>query len=448
MARKDRTLPPHSLKITDYDVGHMEDFHKRTYKSFLAMRQNIKREYAARATRRTVDSKIYYERYNLRNNVYDGSFGSELLRWHGMAEEGIQEIRDFQNSTDLERLQLEWNPRLAYDTIFFNTIEQTIQNIIAIPQGIWIDNPIETDLNRSGVTTDTERGVWNIYFALNLINITNVANEMVLVINTVLRQEIINAVEAGDTIPDYDLKEDPDYIIGGDLDRAQAGIQSLYANSDLLFYIPPQIEIGYIMQLSNTLLSKERFEVISQDEFFDSYAQNIFVDWKEDKNWFEKFIGGLLKLIGNIINLVLDVLLSIPLFGEVLEFIIDGIASLFGLTLAEARAILVQIIVFIIAAYLTIPTGGASMYAYLDWVSTAWTLGGIAGDATAMTYESPVATIEAAEEEELKREIEKMQGEHTMILEREEPYIRMNRPEEELRVDGDNNSTYNIFRLD
>ena len=256
------------------------------------------------------------------------------------------------------------------------------------------------------------------------------------------------AVEAGETVPDFDYGNEPEYIIGGDLERANAGVLALNAGDNTLFLTREPIEIAYQLVYQDTLLSKENFEIVSQDNFFDIYADNIFIDWKEDINWFERFIGGLFNAIGNLLNELLDILLGTPIFGIVLEWIVEGIASLFSMTLEEARSALIKVITFIIALYFSIPSGGSSMYAYLEWVSSAFSLSGLLGDAATAKYEDPTQQIVETEEEEATRELENMQHELNLIVGLEEPTLRLNRPEEELRVDGNNHSTYDIFKLD
>ena len=95
MPRIDRLLPPEALQLTDYNAEYMETYHKRTYKSFLAMRQHIGTEYDARATKLIINENTFYEKYSLLNNIAEGTPGYDLMKWHGMSDEGIQEIIDF-----------------------------------------------------------------------------------------------------------------------------------------------------------------------------------------------------------------------------------------------------------------------------------------------------------------------------------------------------------------
>ena len=433
MPRIDRLLPPVAIKITDYDAEYMETHHKRTYKSFLAMRQHIGTEFEANADQRIVEDKIYYERYNLLLNIAEGTPGHEIMKWHGMTDEGIQEIINLENEVDLARLAIAWTRRTLFDTTFFASIEDAVAVLISRRYGTWFDNAIESDLVQPQPLTNEENAVWDIYFALNLFNIIDIDGEFALEENVVSKLNIISIAEERGTIP-------------GDLDRAAAGLSILLGADGIIFQMT---EPAYGQYLSrDTLLSKENFETISQDNFFDIYTENIFIDWKEDTNWFERFIGGLFRLIGEVLNLILDILLGTPLFGEVLEWIIEGVAGLFSMTLEEARAAVIQAIVFLVALYLTVPSEGSSLYAYIEYASSAFSLGGFAGDIAAATNVEDIPTIEELEAEETRRELEKMRGELSATLGQEEPYIRLNRPTEELRVDGNNNSTYNIFKLD
>lgn len=443
MARKDRLLPPVSQQITDYSAEHMETYHKKIYKSFLRMRQHIGTAYKNTATRAIIDGKICYTKYNLLNNISKGTAGYETLKWHGMTEEAIQKIIDYNNSNNLERLNIIWSQRRLYDQAFFDDLEVQLQSIILRTYGQNLIELKEENLIPSLALTNIESGVWNIYFGFNLFDIIIDANNNTkIAVNIARKQNIINIAETGESMPAIPILNG----VVGNYDRIRAGLVVIQQLDSQLF-ISGVSSYNFILVGSNAI-SKEKFEIVSQDDFFDKYAENISIDSKVDTKWYEDFFSGLLKGLGTLLNFMLDVLLNLPLIGNLVEWVIEGIAGLFNMTFEEAREAFIKAIVFIIALYLSIPTGGASLYTYVEWVSTAYSLGGIAGDLATMTYESPIGTIKENEDEELKREIEKIGLELTVLAMIHEPDIRLNRPEEELRVDGGNNSTYNIFRLD
>jgi len=433
MPRIDRLLPPVAIQLTDYTAEYMETYHKRTYKSFLAMRQHIGTEFKANANQEVINNKTYYKYYSLLGNVSEGTAGHEILKWHGMADENIQEIIDFASSTSLERLTIAWSRRTLFNTEFFESIEETVQILIARRYGKWFEDATESDLEQPQPLTTEEEAVWNVYFALGLFDIVRDRKDFALEENIIAKINIISIAEGGGRIP-------------GDLERANAGLSILLGADGVIFQMTEPIAGIYTNR--ETLLSKENFEIISQDDFFDIYTENIFIDYKEDQNWLERFIGGLFKLIGALLNFILDILLGTPLFGKVIEWLVEGIASLFGMTLEEARAALVQLIVFIIALYLSVPTGGSSLFNYVEWISSAFSWGGLANETATAKRQHEIQQIEEVEEEEIKRELEQIGGELSLMIGLGEPEIRLNRPEEELRVNGNNNSTYDIFKLD
>lgn len=447
MARKDRCIPPVALKITDYDVGYMEQHHKRLYKTFLSMRQHIGKEYSIRATKEIINNKTYYLSYNLIGNLAVGSPGEDLLKWHGMSDESIQEMRNALNSEDFKYFRLSWNPRANYDSAFFASISDTLATLMARRYGSWVAGATELDCVQPQPLTDVEQAVWNIYFAFELIILVDDGTGQI--------QLTLDQVKLDDLI--WNVENDTNYwfpfVPAGDTQRAKDAVTVLRTSDETLFLanetITEQDQFTFLINIKRIAkLSKDEFEVISQDNFFDIYAPSLFIDYKVDQSWWERFIGGLLKFIGKLLNFVLDVLFNIPIVGKIIEWVVEGIASLFGLTLEEARAALIQAIVFIVALYLSYPTGGASLYAYVEWMSTAWSIGSIAGQAAALTYESPVGTIEEDEQEKLKRELEKMQSEINVLAGIAEPIIRLNRPEEELQVNGGYNVGYSPFKLD
>lgn len=444
MARKDRTLPPVSRKITDYNAQHMETYHKNVYKNFLKMRQQITTEYNARATRVLVENEIYYSKYNLLGNIDKGSYGYELMRWHGMKEESIQEIINYKNSNDLERLALMWKGRKLYNQDFFDSIKTEITSITERTYGPKPSPVTEDSLVPSTPLSTRELAVWNICFGFGLFDLTtNVENIMLLVFSETRKNDVIANQDATPTIWDLPAVGDfpPNY------DRVTQGTSALESSSTGLFYQEAQEISGFTMKWKPTLLSKTNFDKISQDDFFDIYSEALFIDSKVDTKWYEELIGGILKMIGTVLNLILDVLLNIPILGMIIEWIVEGIASLFDMTFEEARAAFIQAIITLIALYFGVVVD-FSWFAVVDYYISAYSIGAMAGDLAAATYESPVATIEEEEKKELERQLEGVKLEINLMIGTEEPNIRLNAPEEGLRVNGGNNSTYSIFRLD
>lgn len=448
MSRQDRALPPVPRVGTVYDTQYREDYHKEIFKYFLKMRSKITDAYDTDATRQVLDGSVFYKYFDIKNKLGEGTVQRECLENHGMSEESIQEIIDFNNSEDLDYLRLNWKGRIPLNQEFFDSIR---------PEFAYIFSQTFTV-----VGTDADTGEPSV-FECNIV--LSERREAIVVLLASLYA--INWSGSGSSVTGSPDESKISSIIsdnanGEELVGDIAGIN--YAMSVLNEVVGDiyHTETSYLNDTTNqlgsyvsnigsseVLLNKLNFEKISQDNFFDVYSKDLFIDYRVDQSFLEKFFGGLIKAIGSLLVTVLDFILDLPIIGDILELVIEGIVSIFGMSLDQAKSLLIKIIITALVTYLTWGTGTTTVYGFLDKISSAYTLGSLAGKSMEAVYLQEAQTDQEIEaEEEAERALEREKLDLTLAIGINEPILWQNQPEEELRIYDGYEYEYRAFKLD
>lgn len=410
--------PKTDLSISDNK--HMENSIISDFISFNMYKSRILKQFDELAGTTNINGETYFTTLNLHNQLSAGdSPQRKLLTDLGFTDAVIQDIIDFNNAEDLDYLRLAWKYKFAIHVevftekidelrIFLGTANEirfygSYDNIQAEIDNVLIDTEIGQMLyglsktiywNYDTLTIETgDFGVWQ----ADVYTLASIVNDITGLFE--LLAEDSEIYEAGG-ITGFGLRTIDDFLSENDGPQIFwkaykiQNLEEYMVEDNKMFYLhdytitDPNLSGFPILPTWNNpfmWLNKDIARSTRKEEWLRDMSKFMTIDYKVDEgNWLERFVSGLINAILGLIGAIVDLVASIPVLGDIFEFIVENIGKLFGLeSFEEAIVYLKQILLVVISLVIAYYSGDFS-----------YTQAAIAGWGTAATY--AVAFLEVA----------------------------------------------------
>jgi hypothetical protein len=396
--------PKKDLNISDNQ--HLENLIVGDFISFNIYKGRIQRQLDEVAQKTTINGEQYFVSVDLKDKLASSTSPQrKLLNDFGFTDENIQEIINFNNSEDLNYLRLNWKYKIVVSQEIFDIKIEELRALLVGASTITFRLSTELDFAKiDGIEIDITKA--QMLYAMLLSGKINHTGETITEISLgvtekeystpsldITAESLFLAYSGGAEV--YEDKysiltfvttfttttNQENYFWKG---YKQEELNSFNIENEQMFYLyddsgeVSQIDGFYQNPVFNNpymWMDRDKMRTASKEQFLRGMSKFTNIDWEIDENWFEKFIGGLINAILGLIGTILDLMLSVPILGDILEFVLDNIADLFGLEFEELLIYVKQILLVVVSLIIAWYTGDLQ-----------YTQAAIAGWGSASTY--------------------------------------------------------------